>query len=404
MPPSNTNLNLEKRIIVDKRWPDRPYECWEVFGHGIRRRFKKEIDARDFRRRKENELRNIVNRTHTVETSLSGEQMEEAENAFRRLGNRYTLTGAIDFYLKHNQAADFKIAIGEAATKFRGAMEGQVRARTLVQLKSTLGLFEQFVEASDLGQITEHEVEGFLRSIRAKDGITPASPKTWNNYRNDLSLFFDWCIEGWSQADDGKLKENRWISRNPATNVKRLKHENGHITILPLAQAQALMNYLADFKGGKLVRYFALALFAGVRPGGELEKLALHPELINLDNRVIRITPVISKTGTTRQIKIRENLYQWLIAYPNEIFPVNCDREFKAVRKKFGLSHDICRHSFISYHIGLFKEFATAALESGNSESIIKSHYLNTSTFTDAEAFWDIVPPRAGERKIIHLA
>src|SRR4029077_6297787 len=119
----------------------------------------------------------------------------------------------------------------------------------------------------------------------------------------------------------------------------------------------------------------------------------------DLDNQVIRITPIISKTGKGRQIKIRENLHRWLSEYPSEIFPTNCDREFKAVRKKFGLTHDICRHSFISYHIGAFKEFATAAIESGNSESIIKAHYLNTSSFKDAKAFWEIVPPAATQAK-----
>ncbi|MBV8278496.1 MAG: hypothetical protein JO170_25005 [Verrucomicrobia bacterium] len=395
---------MQKRTIKDKRWPNRQYECWEVFGHGIRRRFKKEIDARDFRRIEENKLRNILNRTHTVETSLTREQIEEAESAFKRLGERYTLAGAVDFYLKHNQAADFKITLAEAVTRFRGAMEGQVRNRTLIQLKSTLHQFEKFAQASDLGGVTEHEVEGFLRSIRARDGISPASPKTWNNFRGELSQFFDWCIEGWSKGDDGKLRQNRWISRNPAANVKRLKYENGHVTILPLARAQALMNYLAEHKGGKLVRYFSLALFAGVRPGGELEKLANYPDLIDLDNQVIRITPAISKTGKARQIKIRENLRRWLGDYPSEIFPRNCDREFKAVRKTFGLGHDICRHSFISYHIGAFKEFATAALESGNSESIIKDHYLNTSSFRDARAFWEIVPPVPGEAKAAEVA
>jgi hypothetical protein len=106
----------------------------------------------------------------------------------------------------------------------------------------------------------------------------------------------------------------------------------------------------------------------------------------------VRITAAVSKTGKPRQIKIRENLRQWLTRFPGEIFPVNCDREFKAVRKKFALSHDILRHTFISMHIGAFKSFADAALESGNSEKIIRDHYLNTSTSNEAKSFWKIFP------------
>jgi hypothetical protein len=123
-----------------------------------------------------------------------------------------------------------------------------------------------------------------------------------------------------------------------------------------------------------------------------LEKLAEHPELVDLSNKVVRITAAVSKTGRPRQIKIRENLHRWLTRFPGEILPVNSDRELKLVRKKFALSHDVLRHTFISMHIGAFKSFADAALESGNSEKIIRDHYLNTSTSNEAKSFWRIYP------------
>ena len=266
--------------------------------------------------------------------------------------------------------------------KFRGAMEGVIRDRTLVQLKSTLGQFEQFVENCNLHEITPEDVERYLRSLRARDGTNQASRKTWNNYRADLHLFFEWCAD----------KQRRWLSSNPAADTTKFKIDREHIEVLDLERARDLMQSVAKFKEGKLVPYFALALFAGVRPGGELEKLAEHPELVDLSNKVVRITAAVSKTGKPRQIKIRENLYQWLTQFPGEIFPINCDRELKAVRKKFALSHDVLRHTFISIHIGAFKSFADAALESGNSEKIIRDNYLNTSVTAEAKAFWRILP------------
>jgi hypothetical protein len=50
-----------------------------------------------------------------------------------------------------------------------------------------------------------------------------------------------------------------------------------------------------------LIPYFAITLFAGVRPGpnGELAKLAEHPELVSLENRSIRITAAISTPTVT---------------------------------------------------------------------------------------------------------
>jgi hypothetical protein len=43
-------------------------------------------------------------------------------------------------------------------------------------------------------------------------------------------------------------------------------------------------------------------------------------------------------------------------------------------------------------HVGAFKSFADAAIESGNSEKIIRDHYFNTSATPEAKAFWRIYP------------
>ena len=140
--------------------------------------------------------------------------------------------------------------------------------------------------------------------------------------------------------------------------------------------------------------FFAIALLAGVRPGnqGELEKLANHPELVDLDNGVIRITAAISKTRKARQGKIRPNLLKWLRRYPGPLLPTNAHNEIVEVRKHFKLSHDVLRHTFISSHVMAFGSFAETAIEAGNSESIIRNHYFNAVTKAQAKAFWRIEP------------
>src|SRR5258707_521515 len=79
--------------------------------------------------------------------------------------------------------------------------------------------------------------------------------------------------------------------------VSRLRVEVAQVEVLSLDGATALLDHVAGFKAGKYVWYFTLALFAGIRPGGELEKLALHKELVDFKNRVIRLSGAISKTG-----------------------------------------------------------------------------------------------------------
>jgi len=261
-------------------------------------------------------------------------------------------------------------------------MEGVVRDRTLVQLKSTIGQFERFTDNANLHEVTSETVERFLQSLRAKNGTDKASRKTWNNYRGDLHQFFQWCLE----------KPQRYISANPASEIKRFEIDRGHVDVLTVKRCQELMNFAVGYKGGKFVRYYALALFAGIRPGGELEKLSDNPELIDLESKVIRITAAMAKIGRARQIKIRPNLLRWLQKFPGPVLPANANHELKTIRQTLGLSHDVCRHTFISAHVMAFGSFADAAIESGNSESIIRTHYLNAIPQSQAKLFWKIEP------------
>ncbi len=313
-----------------------------------------------------------------IQTRLTAAQLSEAESSFDRLAPKYSLTDAVDYFLKHFHAPDFTITVGEASTKFRAAMEGVIRDRTLIQLKSSLGHFERFADGCSVHDVTEETVERFLQSLRARNGTDKASRKTWNNVRGELHQFFEWCRE----------KPQRYVSANPITDIKRFEIDSGHIEVLTVKRCRGLMEHIAEFKEGKLVRYVALALFAGIRPGGELEKLADSPQLVDLENKVIRITAAMAKTGRPRQIKIRPNLFKWLKRFQGDILPTNSSHELREIRKQFKLSHDVLRHTFISKHIGAFKSFADAAIESGNSEKIIRDHYLNTSSLSDAKQFW----------------
>jgi hypothetical protein len=374
------------------------YPYWEVSGtdgrgNRIRKRWPDETAARLWKTAKEAELLNCERSIRHLFTHLSVDQLAAAEAIVHRLGERYTLTDVSDFFFRNHQEADFQISFSKASVAFRGAQEGVIRERSIVQLKSTLGQFEKFIEDSDLQEITTADCERFLRSLRGKDGVNAASKKTWNNYRADLHLFFQWCAD----------KQRRWVAANPIADVARMQTQNGQVDVLPIGTAQALMEYVAEFKGGRLARYFALALFAGIRPGGELEKLAAHPNLIDLNNQVVRISQAVSKTGKSRPIKIHPNLYGWLTQFGGDLLPVNHDRDIKHIRQKFGLSRDVLRHTFVSMHIGAFGSFANTAIESGNSEKIIRDHYLNTSSLADAQSFWQIVPAQA-ERKVVHLA
>ena len=113
---------------------------------------------------------------------------------------------------------------------------------------------------------------------------------------------------------------------------------------------------------------------------------------MNLKTRTITIPANISKTRHERHVTISSNLAAWLTSSPSPIVPANFDRLTKLARKHFKLSHDEARHSFISYHVALNCSIGDAELQAGNSEAIVKRHYLNTHAQDEGRDFFRIIP------------
>src|ERR1019366_9059666 len=215
--------------------------------------------------------------------------------------------------------------------------------------------------------------------------------KRLNNLRGDLSAFFAWC----------GAAPRRWAAENPVLSIPKFKLTRGVPEILTADQAERLMAYAEAYKEGAMVPYFAFCLFAGIRPSfqnGEIRKLAdLDDPSKAVDQAlgVIRIIPEVAKTNSVRQVTIQPNLAAWLMRYPLTkcpLIPPNAQAMIAAVRKKFAIGDDMLRHTFISMHVARFKSLGTAALEAGNSETMIRRHYLNLVSEADAVKFWAIAP------------
>jgi site-specific recombinase XerD len=99
--------------------------------------------------------------------------------------------------------------------------------------------------------------------------------KTYDNRRSILSTFFKFGFQ------------KSWIVRNPVEKIPyyRIAYRRGTTRTLNAAQAQDLMVFGENNEEGRLVPFFALCLFAGIRPcirTGEITKL--KPKDINLDS------------------------------------------------------------------------------------------------------------------------
>ena len=62
------------------------------------------------------------------------------------------------------------------------------------------------------------------------------------------------------------------------------------------------------------------------------------------------------------------------------------------------------RHTFISMFVAKFRSMGEAALQAGNSESIIRKHYLDLKSKQEAEEFFTICPRREGKVIVLPAA
>ncbi|MEN8726052.1 MAG: phage integrase N-terminal SAM-like domain-containing protein [Lentimonas sp.] len=354
-------------------------------GERIRKNFASHAEALNEKQQYNNVL-SLNQQNRTAVTTMSDAQVGEAQDAYERLNGDHSLRFAVDFFLQHYRAPNCDYFMSQVLDDFYDdKLAVGVRERSITQLKSTLTRVATHVEGKKLHEITLEHLQAFIRKHKW-------SRKTQNNVRADIHSFFEWA----------KSRPRNWVSVNPAHDLPKFKLERGVPEILDAKTAARIMKVLARYKGGDFVPYFALALFAGIRPqfpSGELGKLAKLDKkiwkLVDLKNKVIRIPPEFSKTSEYRTVDIQPNLKAWLQPYAKRKAPIRCpnfERGYKLIRKHFGIGHDVLRHSFISYHCAQFQSVGGSALQAGNSEAIVRRHYLKMVSKKEAAAFWKIKP------------
>ena len=362
---------------------------WRVAGwlHGlrIRKNFKTQEEAAAEKAALEIKAAQFASGIRSTATFLTDDQLREAEAAFRRMkAAPRSLNFYLEYALTNFREPEHEKPIADAVKEYLAAkkLENErtlLSPRQLRSIENELGIFLRHFPKGTVSQFTPARLLTYLE--RGKPGL-----KTYNNRRGLISTFFKFAF----QKD--------WIVTNPVekTPHHRINHRRGSAVTITATQARDLMAYLETFEKGALVPHFALCLFAGIRPCiryGEISRL--KSESVRLDTGTIHIEPEVSKVRMKRLVTIHPNLAAWLRAYPLQEFPivpVNIPNTRRRVFAKFGLTHDVLRHTFISMHVGKYRSMGEAALQAGNSEAIIRKHYLDLKTPAEAEEFFSILP------------
>lgn len=243
--------------------------------------------------------------------------------------------------------------------------------RYLRQLRVTLKAFAAGRGNKDLENITPGEIEKFISNHNW-------SVRTRRSYLNDVKNLLGFAVR------------RDYLVKNPALGVE-LPAANGATGEIAIHTPEEVAQVLEHARRANLsvCRLLAIRYFCGVRSA---EAKRLCEKDLKLDQSLVEVTAMNSKTRSRRLITIQPNLHKWL-ALGGELGPVG-DMTIRKVIAGAGVKwrHNVTRHSFVSYHLARFGSSAKTAMEAGHSEAMLFRHYRALVTPAQGEVYWQIVP------------
>lgn len=331
--------------------------------------------------RLESDLRNYSDKAR----GLTDAQKIEAQEAFERLSAvpGANLRAAIDLYLAHLEQMNRSVTLdhlGETILRERLSNAGKgSEEKTLADMKQRWERFARDFPGRMASSITPTEVHDWLMGFRKVSG-EPISLQTRHNYKTVLHTVFEFA----------KARVRRWVAENPVAEIELPMPRSRRVYLLPIPMVRQLLE-TAD---AKMVPYFALCAFAGLRPDHAKE---IDWEHIHLGRLVIEVPVGTDKTDPERIIPIQPCLKAWLekapagdrqgkVFYSKKLFR----KATRAVLDPW--KQDCLRHDFATYRFATVQSFGQVAAEMGNSEAVIKARYWRHVEPDEAEAYWSIFP------------
>ena len=355
-----------------------------VNGKRVRENVGTELKAIARRRELEGELWKEPDSAEALRaTQLSATELAEAEAAWLRLREHGagSLLSAADWWLKKGKAE-----LPVTTVFFDHALEGflawvestpSLRPRTKKNLRTRLTKLSVRIGHRALADIKPETVEGWLE---ARD----VSQRSRANDRLVLSRFFSWTME----------RPRHWLPSNPATSVKVELGELSEPRVLSVDQCRALLKAAQTHEGGRVVPSLVLSLFAALRPE---EVARIGWQQVNLKDRQLRVEAGQSKVGRPRVVELTKTAVAWLKWCETKgLTKIQVPRKpALAVRKAAGIKEwpsDVLRHTGISHLLRRLGSFADTAMQAGNSERVIRDHYLGRVSSDDAKALLAVLP------------
>lgn len=206
-----------------------------------------------------------------------------------------------------------------------------------------------------------------------------------------------------------------WCGENPIVRVEPPAFRERTIAVLVPEEIKSLREVVEIPEFRDCAPAVWVMLYAGIRPG---EVMRLRWNDVDMEERVISVRSVASKTGGARHVTIHAVLRRLLAEYgagalDGLLCPPNWPLRWRLLRKKagWGMHHrfgewsaDALRHTYASYHAKWFRDFPLLQMEMGHrSSSLLRARYLNMEGVSRdrARLFWE-VPEHGRKKRIVH--
>lgn len=332
-------------------------------------------------------------------TTLSTEQVADAEAAVQQTGGRRRLSEIVAHYENLNQqvearGANLDQAVGFFLSRYRSetmditilnARSEYLNSRQHISEKTRTNYEQglQLLVLLDPNKLLHSFTVSDLEMVLAKY----KNVESQRSYRTIFSIFFRWAVR------------HHYCMENPCERLDKLPKNVSKIAVLSLDECKRLLRAAMEYQDGVAAAKIAIGLFAGLRPS-ELDDL----EPKDVRNGIIRVVGGKLRRTLNRKVPVPGVLSAWLEKYPYRGNPRGWDNKLKTLRAATNAKNwvkDVIRHTSISFQTERDKNEALTAKKCGTSVAIMHRHYMQVID-EDAEVkeFWQMTPAHILAEKI----
>lgn len=183
-----------------------------------------------------------------------------------------------------------------------------------------------------------------------------------------------------------------WLQFNPASSLRLTRRKGAvPVSLFSISDAAEWLSCIAA-RAPDCLAGWAIAMFAGLR-AAEVQRLDWSE--VRLERGFIEVTAAKAKTMARRLVDISGNLaviLDPLAQKTGRVFPLSPKRQEAWARQQYGrpLPKNAARHSFISYHLGLFGDVALTELQAGHDRKVMFQNYRELVTKEESESYFTI--------------